>query len=465
MLLLDIGLILAFILLAAVFVAAEIALVSLRDSQIQRLGSSGRRGAKLAALAQNPNRFLAAVQVGVTVLGFMSAAFGGERLGNYVVPILVGWGWPAGLADVVSLIVLTLIVAYVSLVIGELVPKRLALQRAEGVALAIAPFIDRTASILRPVIWLLSKSTDVVVRLLGGDPGASKEEISGDELRGMVASNESLSADERAVIGDVFDAGRRTVSEIMLPRTEVDFLEGGMTVSRAAKIARDAPHSRYPIIGKNQDDVIGFVHIRDLLQPTHPAGRAATVADVAREVAQIPGSKKVLSALTEMRRSGHHMAIIVDEYGGTDGIVTLEDLIEEIVGDITDEYDDEKTGSTVLGDGRIEVDGLLNLDDFAESTGLTLPSGPYETAAGFVLAKLGRIAREGDHVDVGDRRVSVTQLDGRRVARLRITASAAEPPAGQPAASGLNGSEAAGRQSQRDAGAHAPTITSANASQ
>jgi putative hemolysin len=398
------------------------ALVTLRESQIKGMAAKSVRGQKVATLAMNPNRFLAAVQIGVTLAGFFSAAFGEATLSSHLKPVFTGWGLSKGLADVVSLVIITLIVSYFALVFGELTPKRIALQRAESIAMAVARPLDRIARLLRPAIWLLSHSTDVVVRLLGGDPNRNRDSITEEELRGLVAAHEALSVDERTLIDDVFAAGERQVSEVMIHRTEVDFLEAGMTVSRAAKIVAASSYSRYPVTGDGQDDVIGFVHIRDLLAPLgphgHPDGRAATVGGLARPVKRLPGSKQVLAALSEMRREGHHVAIVLDEYGGTDGIVTLEDLIEEIIGDIRDEYDAEDRPESRAD--RTVVDGLVNLDEFGEATGVELPEGPYETAAGFVMSALGRLPVVGDTVDVGDRRLSVLSLEGRRIARLRI---------------------------------------------
>jgi len=237
----------------------------------------------------------------------------------------------------------------------------------------------------------------------------------------------------------VFAAGQRQISEVMIPRTEVDFLDAGMTVSRAGRQVADSPHSRYPVVGRSQDDVLGFVHIRDLLTPSHPAGRAATVGDVARQVTQLPGSKKVLAALSEMRRGGHHLAIVVDEYGGTDGIVTLEDLIEEVIGEIRDEYDEAIDEPRHSPSGEIEVDGLLNLDDFAEATGVLLPDGPYETAAGFVLSRLGQLPAVGDAVRVDGRSLDVLELDGRRIARLRLGPAVQDPETASPAVTSGSG--------------------------
>jgi len=325
-----------------------------------------------------------------------------------------------GFADVLALVVVTIAISYVSLVLGELVPKRLALQRAEQVAELVAGPVDRVATIFRPLIWLLSRSTDIVVRIFGGDPKASGESISSEELRDLVAAHEALGSDERRLINDVFNAGERQISEVMVPRTEVEFLESTMTVSKAAKLVADTSRSRYPVIGRDTDDVLGFVHVRDLLRSSQKGGRATTVGDISRDVLHMPGSKKVLVALSEMRRNQQHLAIVADEYGGTDGIVTLEDLIEEVIGDIRDEYDEQPQSSRRTG-SEVDVDGLLNLDDFAEETGVELRDGPYETVAGYVLSELGHLPDVGDQVRAGDHLLTVMAMDGRRVARLHVS--------------------------------------------
>ncbi|WP_134322718.1 hemolysin family protein [Cumulibacter soli] len=425
--LVDILIVIGITLLASIFVAAEIALVSLRSSQVERLATSGgKRGRRLKRLLDDPNRFLAVVQVGVTVLGFLSAAVGAERLGQYLSPVLIDWGLSESFANILALILVTLGVAYISLVLGELTPKRLALQRSEGIAMALAPSLDRLANVFRPVIWLLGKSTNIVVRLLGGDTNAAKEEITGDELRGIVASSESLTRDERQLIGEVLDASSRAIREVMLPRGQAEFLDGAQTVSKALHDAKDAPHSRYPVTGPGgQDDIIGFVHIRDLMF-SDPRDRSKTVADVAREVLYLPGSKAVLESMSDMRRGSFHLAIVVDEYGGTDGIVTLEDLIEEIIGDIRDEYDEEDSASERLASGVFEIDGGTNLSEFTDITAVELPEGPYESMGGYVMALLGRVPELGDRVDFETLRhtgtLTVTALDGRRAARLHVTA-------------------------------------------
>ena len=423
-------LILLLVVIQGVFVAAELALVSLRESQVKQLAHRGKRGQLIATLTSNPNLFLSAVQVGVTLSGFLAAAFGADKLAGDLAPQLESLGLSVGVADTISLILITIAISYVSIVIGELTAKRLALQRAEGTALALAPLVDFIARITRPVIWLLGVSTNVLVRVLGGDPKISREEVTNEEIRAMVSGSTTLGDEERQIVDDVFAAGERSLREVMVPRTEVDFLPGDMPAHRAVRELLSAPHSRYPVIGDSADDVIGFVHVRDLLDPDI-SSRTTPVAEVARPVLSMPDTVPVLRALSDMRRSASHLAIVLDEYGGTAGIVTMEDLVEELVGDITDEYDvvvEERIG--VRGD--LVVDGLTTLDDFAEKTGLVLPQGPYDTLAGFFMARLGQLPGVGDtisleleSVDPEDEELAhvelrVSELDGRRAATFVV---------------------------------------------
>ena len=409
--------------------ASEIALVSLREGQVKSIAQRGRRGQKVAELHADPNRFLAAVQIGVTLAGFMSAAFGASAFADDLAPVLRDWGVPDGpdagpraqdMAYWLAFIGVTLVITYLSLVISELAPKRIALQKAETISMVVAPTLDRVARASRPIIWLLSKSTDVVVRIFGVDPAATRDAISEEELRDIVAAHETLGREERQLIEDVFEAGERQLHEVMVPRTEVDFLDASMPVYKAVKLSSNNPHSRYPVVRGSHDEVVGFVHVRDLFSPD-VAGTSVRIGEIAREVKMMPGTKRVLSAMSEMRREGHHLAIVVDEYGGTDGIVTLEDLVEEIIGDIHDEYDVAEEPSRALVDGDLEVDGLLNLEDFEDRTGLELPEGPYETVAGFVINELGRLPELDESVSALGRRFTVTELDGRRIARVRLT--------------------------------------------
>lgn len=416
----NIGLVVVFVLIGSVFAAAEISLVSLRESQVRSLSSRGKRGRIVAELNADPNRFLAAVQVGVTLAGFLSAAFGGATLSGDLTPVLENLGVPPGAADPLALVLVTIAISYLSLVLGELAPKRLGLQRAEVFALALGPFIDRISKVFRPVIWLLSASTNVVVRLLGGDPGAKRERMSDEELRELVNAHETLGEEERRIVEDVFSAGDRQIREVMIPRTEVDFLDAQAPVYKAAKDALSKPHSRYPVIRGSADDVIGFVHVRDLLDP-EMAGRSVRVGELARSTLALPWTRPILAALADMRREGTHLAIVADEYGGTAGIVTMEDLVEELIGDIKDEYDVDEGETTHHRSGDVEVDGLLNLDDFEDETGIELPEGPYETVAGYIMAQLGRLPELDDFVDYDGHRIVVREVEGRRVSRVLVS--------------------------------------------
>jgi putative hemolysin len=411
----------ALIVLGAIFVAAEIALVSLRESQIKQIATRGKRGAKVASVASNPNRLLATLQVGVTVTGFLSAALGADRLGDHFIPWLESRGLSNDSASTASLIGLTFIIAYFSLVFGELVPKRVALYRTEQIAMYSAGFIDIVAKIFRPVIWVLSHSTSAVVRIFGIDPKEQRSQISEEELLDLVAGHAALTDEERDIVEEVFNASERQVHEVMVPRTEVDFMDASLTVGKAISLAIEKAHSRYPVIRGSSDEVVGFIHVRDLLD-TSLANNNAKIQELARNIMYLPGTKAILPALTEMRNQRQHLAIVLDEYGGTDGIVTLEDLVETLIGDIRDEYDtDEGDVSQESHTGDFEVDGLISLEDLMEETGIELPEGPYETASGFVMNFLGRIPVVNDVVGVNGVRITVLSMEGKRAGRLLIS--------------------------------------------
>ena len=415
----DIVLVLLIVLVGGFFAAAEMALVSLREGQIRTLMNRGKRGQRAARLAQDPNRFLSAVQIGVTLATLLSGTVGEATLAGHLRTALLHQGLSSGWAAALSLIIVTVVISYFTLVLGELAPKRLALQRPEKAAMLAAPTLDRISVLARPLVWLLSRSINLVVRILGGDPAAGRGVMTEEELRDLVAGHQALSADERHIVGEVFNAGKRQIREVLVPRTEVEFLAAGTPLSEAIQTVAGEPYSRFPVYQQSYDDVIGFIHVRDLIDPQFTS-RQLTVGEICRPVKLLPMSKTVLSALSEMRRDKAHLAIVMDEYGGTAGIVTLEDLVEELVGDIQDEYDVDEGQPKQLRGGAIEVDGLLNLDDFAEQTGIELPEGPYETVAGYMLAMLGQLPTGHEAVEIGGHRLTVLAMDGRRIARVRV---------------------------------------------
>lgn len=422
---LNILLIFVFLLLGSVFAGTELALVSLRGSQIDQMEQEDARGKRVAQIARDPNTFLSTVQIGVTLSGFLSASFGESSISPYIVPIVESWGVPTSVAAPLITIVLTLIISYCSIVISELVPKRIAMQRNEQIARAVVPAIHVFAKVCKPIIWLIGKNTNIIVRLLGFDPNETDSEVSDEELRVLVNTNTNLSKDERTILDDVFDASETIVAEVMRPRADVVFLDGDMPIEKAAAYVREMPYSRYPVTGKDFDDVLGFVHVRDLLDIRDP--EAKTVADVTREGISLPGTSKLLPSLELLRKRGIHLAVVIDEYGGTDGIVTLEDMTEELVGDIRDEYDlpeekgGERTERTTFVNGVATIEGGMTIEDFADLTGIELEDGPYETVAGYFLAHTGKMGEIGDVLLSDDGYdMTVTQVDGRRIETLEI---------------------------------------------
>lgn len=432
-------LVLLFVVVGGVFAGTEMALVSLRESQIRRIERSGRKGARTAALVRNPNLFLSAVQIGVTVAGFLSSAYGAATLAPDVAPLIERAGLSASAAQTTALIGMTLVIAYLSLVFGELAPKRLAMQRAVGFTRLLAPPLNLFATLMRPVIWLLSASTDLVVRLVGGDPHAAAEEVSAEEVRELVVDTRGIGPVSRSILTDVFEAGERRLAEVMRPRPDVRFLDGTLSITEAYRTALSLPHSRYPVTGGSVDDVLGFVHIRDLVLADADGDGVIeapprTLGDVVRPIPFLPGTNLVLRTLQTMRQQGQHIALVVDEYGGTAGIVTLEDLVEELVGEIYDEFDGGRREheDTVLRTGEaVLVDGGLIIQEVPQETGLSIPEGPYETVGGFVMERLGRVARPGDAVEVDGYRLEVLSVDRARVERVRITRVPGSSPVGE----------------------------------
>lgn len=419
----DIAIVLALIALSSFLVAAEIALISLRESQIKQMAGTGKRGARVAALTASPNRFLAAIQVGITVFGFLSAAIGAERLGRYLIPFLEDLGLRTSAAELVSLIGLTLIIAYISLIIGELTPKRIAIVRAVPIALASAGVVEIIARLFRPIIWLLSKSTDLLVRAAGVDPKAAREQMSEEELIDLLSGHHAFTHAEKEIVEEVFEASDRQIHSIMVPRTEVDFLDSELTVGQAVKIIIETGHSRYPVVKGSFDDIIGFINVRDLLDP-QLYERQTRIGDLVRTIEFIPGTRELLPVLSKMRADGSHIAIVVDEYGGTDGIITLEDLVEQFVGDIRDEYDHHEIDEVREGNvGEFHIDGLTNLSEASNEINYQFPEGPYESIGGLVTHKLGRIAEVGDAIELEGCQLLVESVEGKRPAMLRVLLS------------------------------------------
>jgi putative hemolysin len=401
------------VLVNAAFAGTELALVSLREGQLQRLERQSKAGAVLADVARDPNRFLATIQIGITLAGFLASAAAAVSL---AAPLEEPLSFLGGAAEPVAIVVVTLLLAYVTLVIGELAPKRVAMQRAERWGLITARPLSILSALARPVVWLLSRSSDVVVRLMGGDPDRDREEVTEEELRELVAGQPSFTPKQRRIIEGAFEIAERKLDAVLRPRRDVVVLDADQTAASAVSELAASGHSRAPVATHGQiDDVIGAVHLRDLLgDPARP------VRDAVKEINAFPETIHVLTALHRMQSGRFQMALVVDERGTTAGIVTMEDLIEELVGEIYDETDRDVALVRRLPDGSVSLPGQFPLHDLPDLGLPTVDDTSYTTLAGLVLDRLGRIPEApGVRVDLDGWSLEVTELDHHTITRVR----------------------------------------------
>jgi putative hemolysin len=407
-------LILLLVLGNAIFVAAEYALVTARRARLEEQAKDGSRSAaKALQLMDEPVRFISTVQVGITVCAILLGAIGEPLLSDYFDP------W---LSTTLAFIAAFLILTYLSVVLGELVPKAIALQRAERLAVFLAVPLDWLDRGSRPLVWLLQKSANAVSRLFGVRPApAGLTMHSEEDIRLIVAQTEEIQEAEEEMLYKVFDFADKEVHDVMVPRPEVVALSVELPPQEALAAVIDSPYTRYPVYRGSLDDVLGILHVRDLFSGLYDRGiENVHVEEIVRPAHVVPETKDLGAMLAEFRRTNQHMALVVDEYGAMQGIVTLEDLLEEIVGEIEDEYDLPDESVEELSDGRIRVDGTFPIDDFNERFAKELPQEDYHTLAGFVFGQLGRGAEAGDEVLHDGMRFRVVEVDGPRIERLDV---------------------------------------------
>lgn len=404
-------LIIALVAINAALAGTEMALISLREVQLDRLERRSATGAVLARLGRQPNRFLATIQIGITVAGFLASAVAAVSLAEPLQRALGVEGSGIGAAMVV---LITLVLSFVTLVFGELAPKRLAMQRAERWALVMARPLDALSRLARPFVWLLSVSTNAVVRLFRGDPNIHRETVTGEELRDMLAIHETFSPEQRRILGAAFEIAERRVDRIMVPRQEMFMLDAEQPCDTALLALRESGHSQAPVaIGRNPEQIIGVTHLRDLVGSHEPT------AAVARPVLRFPESALLFTVLRQLQVNRTKFALVVNEYGGTAGLVTVEDVLEELVGEIYDETDADLAAiirpddSTILMPGGFPVHDLLEL-------GIELPTGNYATIAGLILDHLGRFPQPGERLAFEDRIIEIRRIQGHRISEVAI---------------------------------------------
>jgi putative hemolysin len=416
----------ALILLNAFFVAAEYALVTARRTKIQELADEGSRRARaVQRIVSDPPHFIAAMQLGVTLASLGIGALGEQALAHALDPYL---------ATVLAVAIAFLIITYLHVVIGELVPKGAALRYSERIALGVSTPVRAFFFAFHPLIWFLEWSSEVTMRALGFEPprGDEGEALSEAELRmllGRATEHGEIEREEQEMLYKVFDFADKEVADVMVPRPEVVALSIDMPPEQALQAVIESPYTRYPVYRETLDDIVGVLHVRDLFSALNDQGFASVrIEQLLRPAYMIPETKDLAALLADFRRESFHMAVVVDEYGTMAGIVTLEDLLEEIVGEIEDEFDLPDESIEQVDERTIRIGGTFPIDDFNEKFRVELPIEDYHSVAGFVFGLLGRAAGEGDEVDYNGLHFRVLEVEGSRIERLEVQFVPLPPP-------------------------------------
>lgn len=409
-----------------VFVAAEIALVTVRRSRIRQLSDEGdARAKRVARMTERPAGLLATIQLGITFIGFLAAAFAGASIAGQIADWLRDIGL-AGSADIIALLIVTLIVSLVTIVFGELVPKTLALAHAERYALALARPVEILGRILKPVVWFLTTVTQGVTRLLGVRDISSDEAITSEELLILVergSEQGTIEAEEEQMIGGVLELGEQRAHEVMVARVDMVSLEVDATLSEIVETIVGEGHSRIPVYEDNIDNIVGMLYAKDLLPYLVGEDRTPSIRALLRTPLFVPESMLVDDLLRSLQRRRVHIAIVLDEHGGTAGLVTIEDLLEEIVGEIQDEYDEEEPMIVPLGDNEARIDGRAAVDDMLEHFDTALDGDDqqeFDTVGGLVYHHIGGVPSVGDTVEVDGLKLTVEATDGRRLRTVHV---------------------------------------------
>ena len=408
------------ILLNAFFVAAEYGLVTARRTRIVELHHQGNKRARdVLRITGDPGRFIAAMQLGVTLTSLGIGALGEAALTNAFDP------W---MATIVAILLAYLVLSFFHVVLGELVPKGVALSHSEGTALWVSAPVRAFITVFNPFIWVLRGATDAILRLVGVDPrGTERDVLSEAEIRMLVSRSTEqgeIELDEQQMIDKVFVFGDKEAADVMVARPDVVALSVALSPQEALETVLDSPYTRYPVYRETLDDMIGVLHVRDLFSAVVAQERglgAVRVEELLRPAYIVPETKDLGALLQEFRRQNNHFAIVVDEYGAMVGICTLEDLLEEIVGEIEDEFDVPEEQIEQVDDDTYRVDGMFPIDEFNERFGTDLPDEDFHTIAGFVFGQLGRAPEPGDDVSYNGLRFDVLEVEGNRIERVSVT--------------------------------------------
>lgn len=412
------------ILLNAVFASAEIAVISINDAKLARMVAEGdKRAVRLARLTSQPARFLATIQVAITLSGFLGSAFAAENFSDGLVNWLVGLGVgiPAATLDAIAVVIITLILSYFTLIFGELVPKRVAMRKAESMALGISGLISAIAKLFAPLVWLLTASTNAVLRLLGIDPNAEEETVSEEEIRMMVdvgSQKGTIDHEEKQFIQNVFEFDDLTAGEIATHRTDLTILWQEESMEEWASTIHNSRHTRYPVCGESADDVVGILNAKDYFRLTDRSRE--TVMEQAVETPYfVPDSVKADVLFRNMKGSCHPLAVVLDEYGGMTGIVTINDLVEQLVGDLGEEDVCRSDFPLIeaVDSGTWKIRGEAPLEEVAQVLGVTLPCEDFDTFNGLIFGAMASIPEDGATIEVetADLVIRVTEIRNHQV--------------------------------------------------
>jgi putative hemolysin len=422
----DLGLILLLILLNGLFVAAEIAFVTVRRTRLDELADEGdRRAARALRLLKDPGRFLAVIQVAITFLGALASAVAAVSIVELLATPLSGVSWIGERAGALALLVVTLLVSIVSIVLGELIPKGFALANPDRIALAASGPISLFAKIVSPLVALLVLLTKAISKPFGIDPTRTPE-LSAAEIRLIVEQGSQqgvLEAEEEQMISAVMSLSDSKLHEVMVPRIDIVAIDQEATFDEAVEVVLKEGHSRTPLYRESVDHIVGILYAKDLLRLIAAGGPRPRLRDIMRPALFVPESQSVDDLLHELQRRKVHMAVVLDEYGGTAGLVTIEDLLEEIVGEIQDEFDEEEPMKVEIGPGEVILDGRADIDDLTELVDPALEledDEEYDTLGGFVYHRIGRVPVVGDAVVIEPFVITVIKVSGRRVGKVRV---------------------------------------------
>jgi len=421
---LDILLIIIFIFLNALFAAAEIAVITLRRTRVKQLIDEGnKRAVILDKFRKEPNRFLATIQVGITLSAVLASAIGGATAVEIIKPMLKNVPIPliSVSSQAIAIGIVAAIITYFFIVFGELIPKSIALRHPETTGLLIAPLIEKFSKLVMPFVQILRGTTNLLLKPFGKRAFSERGYISEEEIKLLLEEGKErgiFEAEEKELIHSVFEFTDMSVKEVMVPSTQMATISLGMSMEEIKTIIAEEQFSRYPVVGKDLNDIRGILYAKDFLNTLARGG--ADIRKLIKPPFFIPETMKISNLLREMQRKRVHMALVIDEYGGVSGLVTMEDLLEEIVGEIRDEYDIESP-VIQLGDGTFRIDASISIRDLKEDHEIEIPeSTEYETLSGFLLTALQRIPKIGDVVEIEGKKITILEMVGQRIAKVKL---------------------------------------------